>query len=41
LESAVALANEVGAMEAAPEAFRVTIDPDGHPFCLCPSVTGS
>lgn len=40
LERAIELAKEMGATQAAeqpsPEAYRVMVDPDGHPFCLCP-----
>lgn len=40
LAAAVRHAAGLGATEApdqpAPEAYRVMIDPDGHPFCLCP-----
>ena len=40
LGAAVERAEELGATQAteqpAPEAYRVMIDPDGHPFCLCP-----
>nr|WP_231123471.1 VOC family protein [Nocardioides sambongensis] len=40
LESAVARAEGLGATVAAeqPEdaTWRVMLDPDGHPFCLCP-----
>ena len=39
LDRAVAHATQLGATEAAEqpgETWRVMIDPDGHPFCLCP-----
>ncbi|WP_448616419.1 VOC family protein [Modestobacter sp. URMC 112] len=40
LDAAVRHATGLGAAEAseqpAPQAYRVMIDPDGHPFCLCP-----
>lgn len=40
LADAVEQATGLGATEAAeqpaPEAYRVMVDPDGHPFCLCP-----
>ena len=40
LGAAVEHATGLGATEApvqpAPEAYRVMMDPDGHPFCLCP-----
>lgn len=45
LASAVDRAGRMGATEAAeqpaPEAYRVMIDPDGHPFCLCPPASES
>lgn len=40
VDAAVAHATTLGAVVApeqpAPEAYRVMLDPDGHPFCLCP-----
>lgn len=42
LETAIAHATRIGATEAATQTdteggrWRVMIDPDGHPFCLCP-----
>lgn len=39
LDAAVTHATGLGAREAteqpAPEAYRVLLDPDGHPFCVC------
>ncbi len=43
LAGAVTHAEELGAQQAdlqpAPDAYRVMLDPDGHPFCLCPPTT--
>lgn len=43
LADGVAHAQRLGASEAdtqpAPDAYRVMLDPDGHPFCLCPPST--
>ncbi|MCZ2850494.1 VOC family protein [Modestobacter sp. VKM Ac-2978] len=40
LDAAILHAADLGATEAAeqpaPEAYRVMLDPHGHPFCLCP-----
>ena len=40
LEAAVQQATGLGATHAAdqpaPEVYRVMVDLDGHPFCLCP-----
>lgn len=40
LADGIAHAQRLGAQEAdvqpAPDAYRVLLDPDGHPFCLCP-----
>lgn len=40
LDAGIEHATALGAMAAdeqpAPAAYRVMIDPDGHPFCLCP-----
>lgn len=40
LPEAIAYATGLGARRAeqqpAPEAYCVMLDPDGHPFCLCP-----
>lgn len=36
VEQAVGLGAAVAPEQPAPQAYRVMIDPDGHPFCLCP-----
>ncbi len=44
LDEGVAFAEGLGASSAAeqpaPEHYRVVLDPDGHPFCVCPPTGG-
>lgn len=40
VRAAVALGAEEAAEQPSPEAYRVLLDPDGHPFCLCPPSEG-
>lgn len=37
IERAIGLGATVAGEQPSPEAYRVLLDPDGHPFCLVPS----
>lgn len=41
IEHATALGAGAAERQPAPDAYRVMIDPDGHPFCLCPPTQNS
>lgn len=40
VQHATGLGATVAGEQPAPEAYRVMLDPDGHPFCLCPPQQG-